>query len=153
MNRVLSFLSLLALIGTSCGYNSNNNDHLMTAKPSEPVNNPTPSPIPVVNDIGHVPSQIELLQYPLVSVLIPLNASNLSSSAFGVNPLVIPKGTIVRWINNDTFIHSIISVDGYWSSSNIFPGQIFNFLFLSEGTYGYGSQPTDNITGTISVSK
>lgn len=140
-------LLLFLLIG--CG-SKNNLPNTEPTHPNLAEYSPPPTIISVV-EIGHVPSLLEAMEYPFVSVLIPLNASNLGRTAFGVNPLVVPKGTILKWVNNDVFAHSTVSVDGYWNSLVLYPGNYFSFLFLEPGDYQYRSQGLENISGTIRV--
>jgi plastocyanin len=134
-----------------CGDNGSNNKYLSNS--NQPIISSTPTPTPTISDneeVGHIPSESELANDPIVSVFIPLNASTLGENAFGVNPLIIPLGTIVKWVNNDVSSHTSTSSDGYWDSSTINPGETYYFLFEKIGIYNYLST-TDTMTGTISV--
>lgn len=68
---------------------------------------------------------------------------------FDPQDAVVAVGTVVVWTNNDSDVHSVISDDGLFSSSNTFGnGGSYAVMFDEPGTYGYhcGVHPfmTDN---------
>ncbi|MGZ3687923.1 MAG: cupredoxin domain-containing protein [Bdellovibrionota bacterium] len=124
--RHLVQISLLGvtLVLISCGSGT-------TAPPSQPgIAQPQPSPT------------------PSVTVTIAPGAMGLGPSAFGANPMLIPVGTTVTWINQDTAPHTATSDDGIWDSGLLQPGQSFSFQFTGNGMFNYHC----NIHGAASMS-
>lgn len=78
-------------------------------------------------------------------------ASVLTTTAFGTNPLTIPLGTTISWLNSDTTTHTSMADGGAWSSGNIAPGARYNFTFQSTGQFTYHCQIHPGMTGTIVV--
>jgi plastocyanin len=72
-----------------------------------------------------------------VTVQIPANAAGQGAAAFGQNPLVVPVGTTVTWVNNDSVPHTATSDTGVWDSGTLAPGQSFSFTFNTPGTFSY----------------
>jgi plastocyanin len=121
--RVASVLVLaLGLAGCS-GYNS----------PSAPSGGPTPAPAGAT------------------TVTISSGASVLTTTAFGQNPLTVPVGTTISWLNNDNTTHTSVADGNQWASGNIAPGGRFNFTFASAGHFTYHCQIHPNMVGTIDV--
>jgi plastocyanin len=85
------------------------------------------------------------------TVTIASGASTRTATAFGTNPLTIPVGTTISWLNDDNTTHTSAADDGLWSSGNIAPGGRFNFTFTSAGEFIYHCQIHPNMTGTIVV--
>ena len=85
------------------------------------------------------------------SVTISSGASTQTTAAFGQNPLTIPVGTTISWVNNDNTSHTSSADGNQWSSGNIAPGGRFNFTFASAGRYTYHCQIHPNMIGTIVV--
>jgi plastocyanin len=90
---------------------------------STPLN---PYPVPATPAAGAV-----------VTVIIPEGAMGMGSQAYGSNPLVVPVGTTVIWVNKDTISHTSTSDTGVWDSGQLVPGQSFSYTFASPGTYPY----------------
>jgi plastocyanin len=73
------------------------------------------------------------------TVIVPIYPGSVNSgaTAFGTNPLSIPKGTLVVWINYDTLDHTITSDTGVWDSGVRHHGQNYSYSFDTAGTYPY----------------
>lgn len=100
-----------------------------SSKPA-PAPSPTPSP---------------------VTVSIVPGARTLTTTAFSPNPLNIPRGTTVTWINNDTSTHDPVADGGTFDAGNIAPGNQAGFTFQNAGTFPYhcGRHPT--MVATVNV--
>ncbi len=71
---------------------------------------------------------------------------------FGPADAVVPVGTEVVWLNNDTDVHSIISTGDLFASSAVFdPGQSYAVTFTEPGTYAYTCGVHPFMEGTITV--
>ena len=88
-----------------------------------------------------------------VTINIPPNAMALGTAAFGQNPLVIPVGTAVTWVNTDSIVHTTTSDDSppTWDSNLLSSGQSFTFTFTSAGTFPYHCNVHPVMKGTIQV--
>lgn len=51
--------------------------------------------------------------------------------------VVVPRGTMVTWINRDVRPHSVTSADGLFDSGLITPGGRWSRTFDAEGTFAY----------------
>jgi len=118
---VLVFTLCIAACGG--GYNS----------PSAPSTGPTPAPA------------------GSTTVNIASGSSTQTTTAFGQNPLTVPVGSTVSWLNDDNTTHTSAGDGSQWSSGNIPPGGRFNFTFASAGRFTYHCQIHPNMVGTIVV--
>jgi plastocyanin len=58
--------------------------------------------------------------------------------AYGVNPLKIPLGTVVTWINADAVTHTATDVThGTFDSMELATGESYSYTFTVLGTYEY----------------
>jgi plastocyanin len=121
--RVVSALILTMTLTACGGYGS----------PSAPSNGPTPAPV------------------GSTTVTIASGASTLTTTAFGQNPLTVPAGTTISWLNNDNTTHTAMADGGQWSSGNVAPGSRFNFTLTATGRFTYHCQIHPNMVGTIVV--
>lgn len=71
---------------------------------------------------------------------------------FDRDSIQIRPGTTVRWLNKDPVVHTSTSDDGIWGSSGLGPGDVFEYTFEREGTFGYFCTPHPFMKGTIVVS-
>ncbi|HSM02296.1 MAG TPA: plastocyanin/azurin family copper-binding protein [Acidimicrobiia bacterium] len=95
-------------------------------------------------------------------VTIPLNAfrPENAETAFSPREIIIPAGTTVRWVNEDSTAHTVTSgesdgtsgtPDGLFDSGFLDPGDTFTFTFTEPGTYPYFCLPHPWMIGTITV--
>jgi plastocyanin len=71
---------------------------------------------------------------------------------FGPADAVVPVGTEVVWLNNDTDVHSIISTgDLFANSDNFDPGESYAMTFTEPGTYPYTCGVHPFMEGTVTV--
>jgi plastocyanin len=121
--RITTILSLSIGLAACGGYNA----------PSAPSGTPTPAPA------------------GSTTVTISSGASAQTTAAFGANPLTIPAGTTISWLNNDNTTHTSTADGPQWSSGDIPPGGRFNFAFATPGRFTYRCQIHPNMVGTIVV--
>ncbi len=77
---------------------------------------------------------------------------SISSSKFSVSNLLVPQGAKVRWINNDSVDHQIVSdTAGKFSSNVLKSGDSFTFTFNELGTFGYHCALHPSMTGSLNV--
>lgn len=74
---------------------------------------------------------------PTVTVVIPAGAIGMGMAAYGQNPLQVPAGTTVTWVNQDTHPHTVTSDQGVWDSGTLNPGQTFSRKFDAMGSFPY----------------
>ena len=76
----------------------------------------------------------------------------IANFQFGPAEAVVPAGTEVVWLNNDTDVHSIISTGDLFASSSTFAnGESYAVVFTEPGTYAYICGVHPFMTGTITV--
>lgn len=67
------------------------------------------------------------------------------------NPLVVAVGTTVRWTNDGSLPHTVTSDDALFDSGTLQPGDTFEYLFDTVGTYDYHCVLHPTMTGTVVV--
>lgn len=80
----------------------------------------------------------------------------IQNFAFSPNPLMIPVGTAVRFVNKDALAHTVTADDGSFDSGTLNQGQDFTFTFTKAGTFAYycafhGGKGGVGMSGTIMV--
>jgi plastocyanin len=128
--RVVLILSAVLFL-SACGGNSGNP---MTDPTPTPTPSPTPSPAPAT-----------------ATVTIPVGASNLTSTAFGPNPLTVSVGTTVTFVNNDITSHDATAVAGAFATGNIAPGRSAAVTLRTAGSFQYFCTIHPGMTATVTV--
>jgi hypothetical protein len=72
-------------------------------------------------------------------------------SGFILEDLDIPPGTIVRWRNDDTALHSATDQGGQWDSGLLSLGQTWEYEFTRPGRFRYYCFLHPNMVATITV--
>jgi plastocyanin len=76
----------------------------------------------------------------------------IATFQFSPAEAVVPAGTEVVWINNDTDVHSIISTGDLFAGSDVFDvGESYSVVFAEPGTYAYTCGVHPFMEGTIIV--
>ena len=77
----------------------------------------------------------------------------VSIENFAISPraLLVPVGTTVRWTNNDSVAHTVTSDAGPFDSGTLLPGESFEFLFDTSGSYAYFCSIHPEMVGTVTV--
>ena len=76
---------------------------------------------------------------------------NITDFAFGPNSLLVPQGSTVRFINNDSVDHTATDDGGAFDSGNIPPGEKFLYTFNDLGEFDYTCTLHPTMTGKITV--
>lgn len=74
--------------------------------------------------------------------------------AFAPATLKIKVGTTVKWTNQDSAGHTVVSDTGAWKDSdNLAKGQSFSFTFTKAGSYPYHCGVHPAMKATVEVSE
>ena len=77
----------------------------------------------------------------------------IESNSFKPGSLTIKAGDTVKWINKDSYSHTVTAKAGEFDSGNMASGAEFSFTFDKEGTYDYICGIHTFMTGKIIVTK
>lgn len=97
-----------------------------------------------------VPLFASLLLVPPASAATTKTVS-IKRSAFSPPSVSIIAGDSIRWRNDDTRDHQVVSTTGTFASPVLRPGRAFTFRFDVAGTYRYRDALNPSVTGTIRV--
>lgn len=86
-----------------------------------------------------------------VNIAISSGASSRTTDAFGTNPLNVPVGSTVVWMNNDNTSHNAIANGGAFSIGTMAPNAQGSTTFSAPGTFPYRCSIHPNMVGTIVV--
>lgn len=75
----------------------------------------------------------------------------IKRSAFAPSSVSIVAGDSIRWRNDDTRNHQVVSATGTFASPVLRPGRTYTFRFDVAGTYRYRDALNPSVTGTIRV--
>ena len=89
-------------------------------------------------------------------VLAPVGSAatkgvSIKRSSFSPATVSIVAGDTIRWKNNDTHYHQVVSTTGTFASPVLRPGRTYSFRFDVAGTYRYRDALVPSSTGTIRV--
>lgn len=86
-------------------------------------------------------------------VVIPVTANvSIQSSAFYPASLIISKGTIVKWTNNDGTNHTVTSNTAVFDSGNLSSSQTYSYTFNTPGSFPYHCTVHGlSMSGTVTV--
>jgi len=84
---------------------------------------------------------------------ISKNEILIESNTFKPNSVTIKVGDSIKWINKDSYNHTVTAKNGEFDSGNIASGAEFSFAFTKEGTYEYICGIHTFMKGTIIVTK
>jgi plastocyanin len=77
---------------------------------------------------------------------------SIKRSSFSPTTVSVVAGDSVRWRNDDTRDHQVVSTTGTFASPVLRPGRTYTFRFESAGTYRYRDALNPSVTGTVKVS-
>lgn len=77
---------------------------------------------------------------------------------FSPAQLTVPVGTTVVWTSNATARHTVTAADGSFGSATMAQGDVFEFTFMTPGTFVYfcrfhGSGDGQGMAGTVTVTQ
>jgi plastocyanin len=76
---------------------------------------------------------------------------SIKRSSFSPSTVSIVAGDTIRWRNDDTRDHQVVSTTGTFASPVLRPGRTYSFTFEVAGTYRYRDALVPTSTGTIRV--
>lgn len=76
---------------------------------------------------------------------------SIKRAAFSPSSVNIVAGDSIRWRNDDTRDHQVVSTTGAFASPVLRPGRTYTFRFDVAGTYRYRDALNPSVTGTIKV--
>jgi plastocyanin len=80
------------------------------------------------------------------------NTVNIKEMAFDPATITVTSGSIVRWVNRDSAIHSVVFSDTSINpSGTLSASQSFSVRFTTPGTYAYHCGIHPKVTGTVVV--
>jgi plastocyanin len=98
-----------------------------------------------------VPVVASLLLAPAATAAVTKTVL-IKRSAFSPSTVSIVAGDSIRWRNDDTRDHQVVSTTGTFASPVLRPGRTYTFRFDVAGTYRYRDALNPSVTGTIRVS-
>lgn len=76
---------------------------------------------------------------------------DIADFAFGAGRVTVPAGAEVRWVQRDSFDHSVVADDGSFRSDSLAAGAAFTHRFDAPGTYRYHCGIHPSMTATVVV--
>jgi plastocyanin len=77
---------------------------------------------------------IALIATPAHATTAPVS---IGDSAFAPAAITVQQGAAVKWTNNGQFVHTSTSLQGFWDSGNLAPGQASTQTFQNAGNFSY----------------
>jgi len=97
---------------------------------------------------GGITSQGTMNGYMGTGVIASVTIQNM---AFMPDSLNIKTGTTVTWMNMDNMTYTVDELSGQFYSGSIMPGQMFEYTFMTPGTFTYHSAMTMTIKNGVVV--
>ena len=98
-----------------------------------------------------VVSLLALLIVAPVASAATTKGVSIKRSSFSPATVNIVAGDTIRWKNNDTHNHQVVSTTGTFASPVLVPGRTYSFRFDVAGTYKYRDALVPTSIGTIKV--
>lgn len=92
-----------------------------------------------------------LLASPAAAAVTVTKTVSIKRASFSPATVSIVAGDSIRWRNDDTRDHQVVSTTGTFASPVLRPGRTFTFRFDVAGTYRYRDALNPSSTGTIKV--
>lgn len=77
----------------------------------------------------------------------------IEGNSFKPDSLTIKAGDSIKWINKDSYNHTVTAKNGEFESGNLASGAEFSFTFSKEGTFEYICGVHTFMKGTVIVTK
>lgn len=81
----------------------------------------------------------------------PAAQVKIDNFVFSPNPLTVPVGSTIRWVNQDDIPHNVVSDDKSFKSKALDTDESFTYTFIKAGTYTYFCSIHPKMTGKIVV--
>ena len=65
--------------------------------------------------------------------------------------ITVDRGTVVKWVNKGSNLHTTTSDTRLWDSGDLSSGEVFRKKFRRAGTFPYHCEIHSSMTGTITV--
>ena len=118
------------------------------ARPAATTATPTPTLVKSVTTTA-------TLAAPLVTTITPVSDNTIIIQKMAYNPaqLTVNAGDIVRWVNKDSVVHSVVfSKDSKIDPSGVLaPSQSFSVRFYNTGVYNYSCGIHPQMQGSVVV--
>ena len=90
---------------------------------------------------------------PTTSASVSDNTINIRNMAYDPDKITVKAGSIVRWVNRDTTVHSVVfSKESKINPSGVLASsQSFSVKFYEAGTYPYSCGVHPDMKGTVVV--
>lgn len=76
----------------------------------------------------------------------------IQNFTYNPTPLVVKKGTTVRWTNNDSMDHTVTRDGAKGPFSGLLDqGESYSYTFNTVGTFPYHCMPHPDMKGTVQV--
>jgi plastocyanin len=75
----------------------------------------------------------------------------IENFSYNPNPVTVPAGATVKWINHDVVPHDVVSQDKSFKSKLLEKDEYFSYLFSKPGTYHYTCSIHPRMTADIIV--
>jgi plastocyanin len=76
---------------------------------------------------------------------------NIEKFIYNPNPVTVPVGTAVTWVNHDIVPHDVVNPDKTFKSKLLEKDEQFSFTFSQPGTYHYICSIHPKMSGDIVV--
>ncbi|MFN8525335.1 MAG: plastocyanin/azurin family copper-binding protein [Chloroflexota bacterium] len=110
-----------------------------------PASTPPAMPFPSARPATATPSA------PAAPPLAREITVNIANFVYLPDPVRIPLGGRVRWVNLDPEQHTATANSQAWTSPVLNQGQVYERVFVQAGTYGYFCEPHPQMTADIVV--
>jgi len=81
----------------------------------------------------------------------PAAQVKIDNFVFSPNPLTVPAGSAIRWVNHDDIPHNVVSDDKSFKSRALDTDESFTYTFTKPGTYTYFCSIHPKMTGKVIV--
>ncbi len=75
----------------------------------------------------------------------------LQGSAFNPSTITVAANTTIKWINKDSYTHTVTSDVVMFDSGNLGANGIFSYTFTAKGTFNYHCSIHSMMTGKVIV--
>ena len=81
----------------------------------------------------------------------PIVTVKMINFTYSPDPLMVPVGTTVRWVNYDDDQHNVVSDDKSFKSKLLDKNQEYSYTFTKKGTYRYICSIHPKMVGKVTV--
>lgn len=114
--------------------------------PAAPEQTTAATPVPADTAAASAPTTA------VTAASVSDNTVSIKEMAFDPATITVKAGSIVRWVNRDSYIHSVVFADtGINPSGALSASQSFSVKFNTPGTYAYHCGIHPKMTGTVVV--